>query len=71
MTKQEKRERVGMLTAKYMQDIVEVFKDKDDKLAEAANDALAEIKQEGLFKVDLQAHLDSLSIIAIASILGY
>lgn len=69
--KEDRAKQVFQLTADYLDAIVNVYKDDDKRLADAANDSLANIKQEAIFKGKATESLDSVSLIAIASILGY
>lgn len=71
MAKKDKTEQLAQLTSDYMDAVVALYKDNEQKLAEAATEALSHVKQEQLFKGKIADRLDSVSIIAIASILGY
>lgn len=71
MAKPDKTEQLAQLTSDYLDAVVSLYKDNDQQLANAANEALANVKAEELFKGKVADRLDSVSIITIASILGY
>lgn len=67
----DKSEKLMQLTSDYMDAIVALYKDDSGQLANAATESLAHVKAEQLFKGKLADRLNSVEIIAIASILGY
>lgn len=71
MAKEKKSEALQRITSDYLDAIVELYRDSDAKLAKAVDEALDGIKQEKFFKSNISNHLDPVSIIAIASILGF
>lgn len=71
MAKQSKSEQLAKLTSDYMDAVVALYKDDDKQLEKAATEALANIKQEQLFKGKVADCLDLVSQVVIASILGY
>lgn len=69
--KQDKTEQLMKLTSDYLDAVVALYKDDSGKLAQAADEAVKNVKQESIFKGNPSAYLDAVSVIAIASILGY